>query len=89
MTRFFFRPLVLLIASKTMPEANAPSPITATAWRPSAGRKVVAALQPQRGRYAAAGVAGHEQIVGAFSRVRISHQAAVGANRGEVPCSGR
>ena len=30
---FFFRPLALLNASKTMPEGKAPSPMTATEWR--------------------------------------------------------
>ena len=68
---------MLLIASKTMPEGECP--VADHRDRMAAFRgpgEVVAALQSQRGRYAAAGVAGHEQIVGAFSRVRISHQAA-------------
>ena len=73
-----------------MPEGNAPSPITATLRRSSSGREqIVAARQPERGRHAAAGVAGHEQVVVAFVRVGVAHQAALGADRAELRGSGR
>ena len=42
-------------------------------------------FKPKRGRHAAAGVAGHEQVVRAFLRVRVTHQAALGANRVKLP----
>ncbi len=72
------------MASKTMPEGNAPSPITATTCRSSWPQQVVAALQAQHGRDAAAGVAGHEQVVVAFVRVGVAHQAPLGAHRAEL-----
>ena len=48
-------------------------------------QQFVATFQSQRGRDAAPGVPGHEQVVRAFLRVRITHQAAFGANRVELP----
>ena len=87
---FFFSPPALFIASKTMPEGKAPSPITATTWRCSSGvDQIVAALQPQGRGHAAAGVAGHEQVVVAFGRVGVAHQPALGADRAETRGSGR
>ena len=53
-SRFFRTPLTLFNASNTMPEGNAPSPITATEWRstsplsssPLCSPKAVETLQP-------------------------------------------
>ena len=85
-----FRPPALFSASKTMPEGNAPSPITATEWRSSwPGMQIVAALQSQGRRDAAAGMAGHEQVVVAFVRIGVAHQAPLGADRAELVDSGR
>ena len=80
---------MLFSASKTMPRENAPSPMTATACRSFSPEQVVAALQAGDRRDAAAGVAGHEQVVVALVRVGIAHQPALGADRGEVAGSGR
>ena len=50
----------------------------------SFAEQLVAAVQSEHGRDAAAGMAGHEQVVGAFVRIGIAHQAAVGADRGKL-----
>ena len=44
----------------------------------------IAALQSQRGGNAASGVTGHQQIVRAFGRVGVAHQATLVANRVET-----
>ena len=83
--RFFFSPPAWFMASKTMPEGKAPSPMTATTWRSSSGRSSSSPhLSPRRRGHAAAGVAGHEQVVVAFGRVGIAHQAALGPHRVEL-----
>ena len=54
MSIFFFSPPMLLSASNTMPDGNAPSPITATAWlslrpirsSPAFSPETVETLQP-------------------------------------------
>ena len=50
----------------------------------SFAEKLVAAVQSEHGRDAASGMARHEQIVGAFVRIRVAHQSAAGANRGKL-----
>ena len=45
--------------------------------------QLVAHFQPERAGDATAGMAGHEQVVGTFMRVRIAHQAAAGADGAE------
>ena len=72
------------MASNTMPDGNAPSPITATAWRSVRPLQIVTDVQPQQRRDAGAGVPRHEQVVGALGRIGITHQAAFGANRAEL-----
>ena len=47
-------------------------------------QKVVAATQPQRRRYAAAGVARHQQVVDAFLGIGVAHQPALGTDRIET-----
>ena len=46
-------------------------------------QQAIAASQSQRGRHTRAGMPGHEQIVFAFARIRITHQSAARADRGE------
>ena len=46
--------------------------------------QVVAAGEAERRRDARAGVAGHEQVVGALVGVRVAHQAALRADRAEA-----
>ena len=47
------------------------------------GHQVIAAFESQGGRNARAGMAGHEQVVGAFVRIGVAHQAPLGAHGGE------
>ena len=64
---FRFRWPALLSASKTIPDGNAPSPITATLWRSSPAhhrRRRLAGRATVETR--AAGVPGHEQVVSGF-----------------------
>ena len=51
--------------------------------------QVVAGFQAQRTRHAATGVAGHKQIVIAFVRIRITHEAAARAQAAELGVSTR
>ena len=47
-------------------------------------QQIVGRLEAEHGRNARAGVAGHEQVVGALVGIRVSHQAALGADRVEL-----
>ena len=76
-SRFWFRPPALFSASKTMPDGEGAvaddGDAVAVAPRPSSSSPT---FRPRHGRDAAAGVAGHEQVVVALVRVGVAHQAA-------------
>ena len=76
-------PPALLSASKTMPDGKAPSPMTATLWRSARPMSSSPTFRPSAGETRAAGVARHEQIVIAFVRIGVAHQAALGADGAE------
>ena len=84
--RFFFSPPALFMASKTMPRGKgAVADHGHDVPRFSSGcSRSSPHLQAQGRGHAAAGVAGHEQVVVAFGRIGVAHQAALGPHRVEL-----